>query len=122
MFWVDITRAPPPSLLGEENIGPLRGLRPQTGNVTGPRDSFLKTIEGWDGETGMNRSVDSHLLAAAEDVEARAAGYQTLVRQTASRIVSYERENRIRRISIKVKIDQELEKLARALLSASDSK
>ena len=70
----------------------------------------------------MNRSVDSHLLAAAEDVEMRAAGYQALVRQTASRIVSLEREHRIRKINIKQKVDQELQKLARAVLSAGNSK
>ena len=69
----------------------------------------------------MNRSVESHLLAAADDVEMRATGYQALVRQTASRIISLEREHQIRRIKIKEKIAQELQKLARVLLSANDS-
>ena len=69
----------------------------------------------------MNRSVESHLLAAADDVEMRATGYQNRVRQAASQIISLEREHRIRKISIKQMVDQELQKLGRALLSASNS-
>ena len=60
----------------------------------------------------MNKHIDTYLTRAAEDIEFRKDKYRTRARQTASRIVALERENSVKKISIKVKVDDEIRRLA----------
>ena len=66
----------------------------------------------------MNKHVDTHLATASKEIEERCKGYQLKVRQTASQLVALEREHKIRKTNIKVKLDQELQKLAKSLAGA----